>query len=271
MTPSCRLGDRRPYPTCWNLIPLLGGLLDPFAGVFTTFLRIFRHSRPPATANTPDRLRRGLVLLLGGMEGPSRYATNLASGLLAGGYPGGLDIFDWNAGWPLVCWYRNLTDRTHHESQSARLAARIHAHAASYPGSPLSLIAHSSGCWVVLRALAKLTDNMTIDRTILLAPSVSPGFHLGPAATRCRRGLWSVGGPGDYFFLGMGTAVLGTSDRVRTPSAGWIGWHHFDIPGFRELRWHPDWIRHGYLGNHTSCTAVHFAERVLAPALEPTP
>jgi len=246
---------------------LLGGLLDPLAGVFTAFLRLFHPLANVSSIAMPERLTRGLILVLGGMEGPSRYAGNVVTGLLAGGYPGAIEVFDWNAGPAVLCCYRNLADQAHHVRQARRLAERIQRHAEAFPGSPVSLVAHSSGCWVVLKALEQIRDNGSIDRAILLAPSISPAQHPGAAAAACRRGLWSIGGVGDYFFLGLGTTVFGTSDRVRTPAAGWIGWHHFEVRGFRELRWHPAWARYGYWGNHTTCTAVRFVQCVLAPAL----
>ncbi len=268
MEPPLRPGKPpRPYHRWWNLIPLLGGLLDPFAGVFTAFLRIFRPVAKVSLVVTSERLERGLVLVLGGMEGPSRYAQNVVTGLLAGGYPGAIEVFDWNAGPPIVCCYRNLADQRHHHHQARRLAERIRRHEAAFPGSPVSLIAHSSGCWIVWKALELIRDNKSVDRAVLLAPSISPAQHPGTPAAACRRGLWSIGSPGDYFFLGLGTTLFGTSDRAWTPAAGWIGWHHFDVRGFEELRWHPAWVRYGYWGNHTTCTAVRFVQCVLAPGL----
>jgi hypothetical protein len=95
---------------------------------------------------------------------------------------------------------------------------------------------------------------------------MSPDYDTSLATSRCSAGLVSIGGPGDFFFLGLGTTIFGTSDRVHTPSAGWIGWHHHP-PGFRDVRWHPSWVRYGYFSNHTSSTSRHFIERIVAPLL----
>jgi hypothetical protein len=204
-------------------------------------------------------------LILGGIEGPSAYGLAMARGLLRARHRGAVEIFPWNRGVPLLCWLRNLMDRRHHERQSDRLVERILRHRKRYPDSPVCVLAQSGGCWVTVRALEKLPAGVRVRSAVLLAPSISPGYDISAAAAKCERGLVSVGGPGDFFFLAFGTTVFGTSDRLHTPSAGWIGWHHYYVEGFTELRWHPSWIKCGYLGNHTTTSAVRFIQQVIAP------
>jgi hypothetical protein len=101
------------------------------------------------------------------------------------------------------------------------------------------------------------------------APFIAPSMSDYDITYTSRRAAPSIGGPGDFFFLGLGTTLFGTSDRVHSPSAGWIGWHHHP-PGFREVRWHPDWVRFGYFSNHTSSSAVRFVQHALAPLCSTT-
>jgi hypothetical protein len=253
------------YPRCFNLVPILGGLIDPLTGVFTTFLRIFRPFHLPAGSSSARRRCRGLTLILGGIEGPSQYGVSMAVGVLRARYRGAVELFPWNRGVPLLCWLRNLMDRRHHEKQSDRLVARILEHQDRYPNSPVCLLAQSGGCWVVVRALEKLPAGACVRTAVLLAPSISPAYDISAAAAKCEAGLVSVGGPGDFFFLALGTTLLGTSDRLHTPSAGWIGWHHYYVDGFTEIRWHPSWLKLGYLGNHTTISSIRFIQRVIAP------
>ncbi|MFH1417970.1 MAG: hypothetical protein ABII12_06765 [Planctomycetota bacterium] len=257
-----------PYPLFLNAVAVLGGIIDPLAGVFTTLLRIFWRSRLPNRADTPQRRRRGLTLILGGIEGPSRYAASMARGLLMSGYRGSVAVFPWNRrgarGIPLLYVLRNLMNRRHHERWSDRLVRTILDYRSEYPNSPVNLLAQSGGCWVTLRALEKLPAGVCVRSVVWLAPSISPARDIAAAVSRCQHGLVSFGGPGDFFFLGMGTLLLGTSDRVHTPSAGWIGWRHRP-QGFTECRWRPAWIKFGYLGNHTSTSARRFIEDFVAP------
>lgn len=255
-----------PYHRLWNAIPILAGLIDPFAGVLTALESAFRPFRVPASADTPARRRNGVTFILGGIEGPSRYTSAMVRGLLRSRYSGSVVLFPWNRGVPPVRFASNLMNVRRHDQMSDRLVDQILDHVSNYPESPICLLAQSGGCWIVVRALEKLPDRVDVRTAVMLSPSISPDHDLHAATAKCRRALISVGGPGDYFYLGFGTTVFGTSDRVHSPSAGWIGWHHHP-ERFKELRWHPAWVRHGYLGNHVTTASVAFSERVIAPLM----
>jgi hypothetical protein len=254
-----------PYPLYLNLIPLFAGILEPLVALCTLLVRPFLSRRWPARSDSPRRRRRGLTLILGGIEGPSHYAIQMARGLLKAGYRGSVELFPWNRGIPFLCWFRNLTDRRHHEEQADRLVRRILEYRQQHPAVPVCILAQSGGCWITVRALERLPAGVRVWAAVLLAPSISPAYDITTASAKCENGLVSIGGPGDLFFLALATTILGTSDRVHTPAAGWIGWHHYHVPGFTEVRWHPSWLRYGYLGNHTTISAVRFIQHVVAP------
>jgi len=252
----------RQYPVYWSAFTVLSGLVDPLMGVFVKIASIFWWPRLPGKADTPRRRKRGLLLVLGGIEGPSPYNHAMACGVLRAGYRGAVKRFGWNRGVPFLRSLVNLMSRRHHARQTARLVERIVWFKTRYPEAPVSLLAQSGGCWIVIKALELLPADMGVHSAVLIAPSMSPAYNISLAASKCAAGLTSIGGPGDYFFLGLGTTLFGTSDRVHTPSAGWIGWHHHPT-GFREVRWHPSWVRYGYFSNHTSSSAVRFIQCVL--------
>lgn len=263
---SARPTPTRLYPLRWTAFAILSGLIDPLLGVFVKVASIFWWPRLPAKANTSRRRKRGLLLVLGGIEGPSPYNHAMACGVLRSGYRGAVTRFGWNRGVPFLRSLVNLTNRRHHERQTARLVTRIVNYKNQHPDAPVSLLAQSGGCWIVIKALEQLPPELGIQCAVLVAPSMSPDYDIALAASKCTNGLISIGGPGDFFFLGLGTTLFGTSDRVRTPSAGWIGWHHHPS-GFREVRWHPDWIQLGYFGNHTSSSSQAFISQIVAPFL----
>ena len=207
-----------------------------------------------------------MTIVLGGIEGPSKYNADMIRGILRSGYRGSVVRFDWNQGPPFWQFLVNLMSRRHHERQSALLAERIRDHQRRHPDAPVCIVAQSGGCWIAVRALEQLPKGTMIDSVVLLAPAISLGYDIRPAAARCRSALISVGAAGDFVFLGLGTMLFGTSDRAFAPSAGFIGWH-FQPEGFIETRWHPDWIKLGYFGNHTSTTAVPFIATIIGPKL----
>src|SRR5713226_2011842 len=93
---------------------LLGMALHPlgrFCGALLNDLR------------TPERLDKGLVLVLPGIEGESFLNHNIARGLADGGIRSAIEIFDWTTGvilfflYHLRGWRRNV-------AQADRLAQR---------------------------------------------------------------------------------------------------------------------------------------------------
>ena len=258
------------YAPIWNAIPILTGILDPLQGVLTHVWEIFRHPRIPECADSPMRRRRGLVIIAGGIEGPSPYNHAMCMGMLRSRWRGAVVRFKWNGGIPFLRSARNLMSRAHHERQSDKLARMIVMQRIAEPDAPIHLIAQSGGCWIVIRALEKLPPGVLIQSAVLLCPSISPGCDTATAAAKCTDRMVSMGSPGDFFFLGLGTLLFGTSDRVHTPAAGWVGWHHHP-PGFIEARWHPAFLSHGYVGNHVSTSQVCFIRDVIAPMLMKRP
>lgn len=248
--------------------PLLaiGGIVDPIYGLLIKILGIFWPTRVPRLADTPRRRRRGLTLVLGGIEGPSIYNLWMVWGILRSGYRGSVVRFDWNAGVPFWRSLVNLASRSHHRRQTQRIVEFIRAYDAEHPGSPVNLVAQSGGCWIVLRVLGRLPEAVNVNTAVLIAPSISPGRNVGLAAARCASGLVSVRSAGDFFFLGVGTVLLGTSDRVHVPSAGFVGWRRRP-DRLVDVRWRPEWIRLGYIGNHTTSTAPGFIRAVIGPLL----
>lgn len=252
------------YPWYWNLVAFGGALFDLLFGLWGHVQGLVRRPRVPEGADTASRRRRGLTLILGGIEGPSQYSVAMVRGVLASGYGGAVVRVDWNRGLLLVRLLRNLMSRRHHERQSDRLVEKIVRHRAACPESPVCLLAQSGGCWIVVRALEKLPAGVTVRAAVLLCPAISTRHDLSEAALRCDGALVSVRGPCDLFLLGIGTTLFGTSDRVHGPAAGWIGWR-VHPERLVDLRWHPRWLRYGYWGSHVTTSAVGFIAHVIAP------
>jgi hypothetical protein len=166
----------------FHWLPILGGIIDPFTGVFTSLLRLFWPFRLSTCADSPRRRRRGMTLIVGGIEGPSSYSLAMAVGLLRSRYRGSVIRFAWNRGIPLLHVFRNLMNRRHHETQSDSLAAKIVRQKMRFPDAPICLLAQSGGCWIVVRALEKLPPGCKVQTAVLLAPAISPDHDLTVAA-----------------------------------------------------------------------------------------
>jgi len=250
----------------WYYKPLAAifGLLDPIWGAFAAIPGWAIGIGPTDRWISTRRLQRGLIIVLGGIEGPSIYQRYMAWGLLRGRWRGAIQVARWNAGPPFFRVFPNLMSRAHHERQSDAVVAIIREYRARFAGRPVGILALSGGCWITVRALEKLASHEQVRSAVLLAPAISPVHDLTRAAARCERGLGVVRGPGDWFMLGLGTTLLGTSDRRHCAAAGLRGW---DSPPqqVREVLWRPAWIRHWYQGNHTSAAAPQFIAEVVCP------
>ncbi len=259
---SCNfIPANRNYSPLWLLVAWLLAPLDPII-VALTVIGVGGRRR----WDTPRRRKRGLIIILGGVEGPSLYARAMATGILRSGWRGAVHVYRWNAGIPLFRVFPNLMHGRHHRRSAAGLLELIRDQRARFGDTPISILAQSGGCWIAVRTLEELEGADAINRAVLLGPSIWPGYDPARAARGCRGGMVSIGGPGDFFFLGLGTTTFGTSDRHFGPSAGLLGWRR-EAEGFADVRWRPDWLRFGYVGNHITAVSPAFIRHVVAPWL----
>jgi pimeloyl-ACP methyl ester carboxylesterase len=119
---------------------------------------------------------------------------------------------EWSHGFGRVV--ADHTDWNHAQEEGCRLAGEIAAYRQDHPGSAIYLVAHSAGSGVALTAAGVLPPN-SLDRIILLAPSVSTGFDLRPALRSTREGIDVFYSSRDVFSLGLCVAFVGTADGCR--------------------------------------------------------
>ena len=225
---------------------------------------LFRHRE--RRWDTPQRRRRGLALILGGIEGPSLAQHAMAAGLLRGGWRGAVRVFRWNGGVPLVCCAQNLMSTRRHERRSDELVSQVLAYRQAHAGMPVVLVAVSGGCWVAVRALEKLGRERALAAAVLIAPAISPRYDLRAAVAGTRDGILTVRSPYDIVLLGLGTSLVGTSDRRFGWSAGNRGFA-FTHERLHERVWKPDDMRWGYMGSHCTSIAEAFLAREVTPWL----
>ncbi len=247
-----------------RLFALISAVLDPICGLLASMPNRIVGLGDTSRWNTPRRRRRGLVVILGGIEGPSIYQRCMAAGLLRGRWRGAVVVYPWNRGIPFIRELVNLMNRARNEVESDRVVELIRDYQREYPGRPAGILAQSGGCWIATRTLEKLRDSERVRSVVLLAPCISPYHDFSNAAAHCERGFVVVRAAGDAFFLGLGTSLLGTSDRRWGPAGAWLGWSNVPT-GMIDLVWRPAWIRLRYYGNHTSSASPRFVASVIVP------
>ena len=197
---------------CQSILSILLHPLGRFCGP------LLRHLR------TPERLNRGLVLVLPGIDGESLLNHDIARGLADGGVQEAIEVFDWTTGVILLFIY-HLRGWRRNVAQAERIVRRIEEYRSDYPGRPVHLLGHSAGAAVATLALERLPRGMTVTSAIFLHGAISRGYDLSQALLHAERGIWNFHSPLDVFFVGMGTCLAGTLDGRHAPSAGMLGFN----------------------------------------------
>lgn len=219
---------------------------------------------------TAERLDRGLVVVLPGIEGRGPLNEAIALGLAEGGVDYAIELYDWT-GWggPLY----NLRNTAENRRQAERLAGRIVRYQNALPDRPVVLVGQSGGGAIALWAAEALPPGRQLDGVVLLAASVSRGYALDLALDKARRGIVSFYSKHDLMLLG--TAVAGTMDGEFGPSAGRTGFLRPETPaGGRvdtayarliEIAWTEQMANAGHHGGHLTSGAKAFVAEYVAP------
>ena len=139
------------------------------------------------------------MLVADGVGGLDLCGTALRYVMAAEGLPYAIRVLPWGHGFGR--WYSDLTSVTNRDAQAALLADAVRRFTAAQPGDPVFLVAKSGGSGVIVKALEQLEED-SVERAILLAPALSPGYDLSAAlravsatsSSSGRRWTWSSWG-----------------------------------------------------------------------------
>src|SRR5262245_24964119 len=181
--------------------------------------------------------------------------------------------YKWSHGYHQIV--RDQSDTDHARRHAAILGGILARHRADYPDDRIVLIGHSAGCFVAAEAAVSLPPD-TIDRVVLLAPSVTVCYDIRPALRASREGVDVFYSRRDHWVLGIGMRLLGPLDNPSDPrAAGRLGlWVRPCCPGdevllarLRQHGWGPDQKRQGHNGGHFATYTAEHLRRVVVPML----
>jgi len=184
----------------------------------------------------PDRMKKGLVIILPGIEGESSANRDVRKGLADAGVPYALAIYRWGFPIPGLGLLVNQTDTAGNRRAAVELAKGIVRYQTRHPDCPVFLVGHSAGGGVAvftLEALADLPDAKPIRGAILLSSSISANYPLEKALKMTQGGIVNGYNPEDTVLLGAGTAMMGNVDGGHGDSAGRTGFHETNAKLFQ--------------------------------------
>jgi pimeloyl-ACP methyl ester carboxylesterase len=224
------------------------------------------YSPPPAVAC------RGVVLVADGAGNFQAASAALEKVAASAGLPLQVRPFVWSHGSPRAL--ADHLDYEHARAEGRRLAAEVLTLRREWPGAEIHLVGHSAGCAVVVAAGDCLPPD-GVDGAILLAPALSADYDLRPTLRAARQGLDVFYSEHDWFYLGVVTGLLGTSDRRWCAAGGRLGFRpHADTPAdvallarLRQHAWQPAFAAAGNLGGHYGCYQPAFLRTHVLPLL----
>jgi pimeloyl-ACP methyl ester carboxylesterase len=250
----------------WKYIPIC--LAPLLTGCLATGYRseAYRAPLPPAQCTA------GVVFVANGSGDFQTVSQNLTEVVAEAALPLQVDTFVWSHGY--LRYLYDHVDHDGHLSQGRLLAARVAEYRQAYPMRRIHLIGHSAGSAVVLAA-AEMLPPGSVDRVILLAPSVSREYDLRPALRTSRCGIDVFHSDRDRFILGLCMQIVGTADHGSRTAAGRWGFTPVicdpaDTVLYSKLRQHPwdpaiEWTGNG--GGHYGTNKPEFLRAYVLPLL----
>ncbi len=187
------------------------------------------------------------------------------AGLRRGGFGGEFRLWDWDPTWRAMLVLPTIAARSFLAAEAQRLADHITELRKRRSDLPIHLIGYSCGGYIAVAALELLPGDVRVDSCTLLAAAFSPWRDLNPAASRVSGQVVVTSSPFDVV-VGLGTLIVGTADRVFTPSIGTLGYRGPHCEKVKQVRWRPRFIRLGYWGGHMSAPAERFIAECIVPA-----
>jgi pimeloyl-ACP methyl ester carboxylesterase len=214
----------------------------------------------------------GVVFVANGSGDFHTVSQNLMQAIAETSSPLEIETFTWSLGYG-----RYLFDHISHDNHLAQgrlLAGRVLAYRQFHPNRRIYLIGHSAGCAVILAAAERLPPG-SVDRIILLAPSVSQEYDLRPALLTARSGIDVFHSSRDRWVLGLCMQIVGTADGGGCTAAGQCGFTPVvscpaDAALYSKLRQHPwdpvvEWS--GHAGGHYGSNQAGFLKAYVVPLL----
>lgn len=156
-----------------------------------------------------DASQRGVIFSVDGAGGFQATSKALMAEMQSAHLPIGIVSVEWSHGYGRVL--ADQIDWQHARESGCKLAGQILDYRRTFPQGKVYVVAHSAGSAVSLAA-AEAVPPGSIDRMVLLAPSIASDYDLRPALNGVRDSIEVFYSNRDIGHLGFAIALLGTAD-----------------------------------------------------------
>jgi hypothetical protein len=242
---------------------------------FAFILLVAVYCGPPGAVNAQSSAASRTFDVAFVTDGAGNYqmASKMLRAVVAEtGAPLNVTTFVWSHGLRKIM--PDQTDVEHARKQGKLLADTIIAYHHQHPEARIHILAHSAGSMVALSATDFLPP-ATLDRIVLLSPSVSTEYDVRPALRSVKGSVEVHYSCEDWFFLGFGIQLLGCADRGHTAASGRVGFElRIDSPDDTALMhrlmqypWQPADRELGNDGGHYGAYQPAFLKERILPVL----
>jgi hypothetical protein len=221
---------------------------------------------------TDERLNKGLVVILPGIEGPSPLNMSIRKGLYDGGVPYAISIYNWPSGIPGFAY---AFSENQCEKRADELAWTIRRYRAEHSGCPVFVVGHSAGAGIAVLTAEHMQASEPLTGVVALAPPLSPEYDVTRALAGSGNRLCCCSDAHDVFLKGLiafGRNVDGTKgatagqDGFALPASASAG-RREAFSHLRQIRWDSSMSQYGNHGGHFGWTSPPWVAATIAPIL----
>jgi pimeloyl-ACP methyl ester carboxylesterase len=230
-------------------------------------------SRQQLAACSPDGIDGQDVVYVADGAGDFRATSMSVDHVVHGeGAPVCVERIDWSHGYGRI--FADQLDREFARKQGRLLAQELTQRKQAQPHCRIFLLAHSAGSLVVLSAASAMPPE-SIERVVLLAPSVRADYDLRRALRATRRGLDVYYSPNRDFYVRGAAALAALVHFELKRRAGQVGFEPViesdaDAQLYEKLRlipWDPSFESAGNSGGHYGARQPEFLKEYVLPLM----
>ena len=219
-----------------------------------------------------ERIDKGLVLVLPGIEGPSSWNRSICDGLVVGEALYAVETYNWTGSFGVYYVFNHGACR----DRARDIADYVMDYQRKFPGRPTFVVGHSAGGAVAVMVAEEMPPTAPLTGVVAIAPSLSADYDLSRAVAGCGGRFVNCYDTGDNFLQAL-TVIGSNIDGSRSTTAGKQGFvlpedadneERLAYAQLRQIRWSESMEEDGNGGGHFGWTNPEWVADNIVPMLD---